>query len=231
MRLVRLGLGIVNAYLVQAHGGDVLVDAGLPGLGWRLLQLLEKHGSSVETLKLIIITHAHFDHVGALNAIRERTGAPVLVHQLDAPVLRSGEISLPAGQTMLARGLMAMGAATTGRFRLRGCEPDILVEDEFDLGAFGVAGRLIHTPGHTLGSISLLLDSGDAVVGDLCQFGFGFGLGMGPIIPPLADVPRALAPSYRRVLAAGPLRIHPGHGVPFETKHLEATLDRIEGRP
>jgi hydroxyacylglutathione hydrolase len=46
-------------------------------------------------------------------------------------------------------------------------EPEILVDEEMDLLEFGVNGRIVHTPGHTSGSISLLLDSGEAFVGDL----------------------------------------------------------------
>jgi hydroxyacylglutathione hydrolase len=54
-----------------------------------------------------------------------------------------------------------------GITRFDGVEPDILTDEGMDLLAFGVNGRIVHTPGHTAGSISLVLDSGEAFVGDI----------------------------------------------------------------
>lgn len=227
---VRLPLGMVNAYLIPGVRGDILVDAGMPFSGNRLLRLLERQSpQTVARLALILLTHVHFDHVGALHVIRGRTDAPVLVHRSEAAILATGASPLPLGQTPMARTFMAVAGALTGRTRLKGSAAEVQVDDQMDLAEFGVAGRVLHTPGHTGGSLSVLLESGDAIVGDLCQYGFGYGMGNGPVWPPLADLPESVPSSMKRVLAAGAARIYPGHGRPFPAELLRHTLKKRLG--
>jgi glyoxylase-like metal-dependent hydrolase (beta-lactamase superfamily II) len=227
---LRLAFGVVNAYLLPGDRGDVLVDTGLPGLATRLLWVLRQRGSAPDRLRLIILTHVHLDHVGNLQALRRLTRAPVLVHRLEAPLLESGRVTLPAGQTAIARALMGMGGLLAQSVRVAPTTPDVVVDDDVGLREFGVAGRILHTPGHTRGSISVLLDSGDAVVGDLCQNGWGFGMGLGRIHLPLADLPHLVGDSWDRLLASGVRRLYPGHGAPFDTETLRAARSRLTTR-
>lgn len=227
IRPIRIPFGLVNAYLLRGAHGDVLIDTGLPGLGARLLRGLKHAGSAPDRLALIILTHVHFDHVGNLNRLRSLGPAPILVHRLEAPLLQSGTISLPIGRTPLARMMMGAGAPFARRIRFTPVQPDIIADDDLSLKPFGIDGRIHHTPGHTRGSISVLLDTGDAVIGDLCQNGWGFGMGLGRIIPPLADLPEALATSWDQLLHHGMQRLYPGHGVPFTADALRAIRSRL----
>jgi hydroxyacylglutathione hydrolase len=122
--------------------------------------------------------------------------------------------------------LQGAGAPFARVMRFARCEPDVVVDDVFSLRGFGLAGRVVHTPGHTAGSISVVLDNGDAVVGDLCQNGWGFGMGLGPIVPPLADQPEALPSSWERLLREGACRFFPGHGQPFSAEELQVVAER-----
>jgi glyoxylase-like metal-dependent hydrolase (beta-lactamase superfamily II) len=101
------------------------------------------------------------------------------------------------------------------------------VDEECSLTGFGVAGRVLHTPGHTAGSLSLLLDSGDAFVGDLVAKIPVVGR---TYVPFFSDGGRATVhASWRRLLAAGADRIYPAHGECLGADDLRDELVRVGG--
>jgi glyoxylase-like metal-dependent hydrolase (beta-lactamase superfamily II) len=101
------------------------------------------------TVTHIINTHGHFDHVGANRRMKQATGAPILIHALDAPMLR-----------MLSRSAAAWGMSAENS-----PPPDRTI-DEGDTISFGtITFKVIHTPGHTPGGVSLFAD-GCLFVGD-----------------------------------------------------------------
>jgi glyoxylase-like metal-dependent hydrolase (beta-lactamase superfamily II) len=100
--------------------------------------------------------------------------------------------------------------------QVRGVVPDILVDDALYLGPYGVAGKVIWTPGHTRGSLSVVLESGEAVVGDLVLPRFmAFGP---PAIAFWAASREDSVASIRRVLSLKPSIIHTSHGGPYRTE-------------
>lgn len=106
------------------------------------------------------------------------------------------------------------------------CPPDILVDDELPLADFGVRGRALHTPGHTSGSLSLLLDDGSAFVGDLCaRIPL---IGGRSYVPFFGEDQEIVYASWRRLLAAGATRIYPDHGPAFPASALRDELARTK---
>jgi hydroxyacylglutathione hydrolase len=100
-------------------------------------------------VKYIINTHGHFDHVGANKKMKEATGADILIHALDAPML----------------GSLAQAAASFGLKSENSPPPDKTVDDG-DIITFGkISLKVIHTPGHSPGGISLYTN-GCLFVGD-----------------------------------------------------------------
>jgi len=95
------------------------------------------------------------------------------------------------------------------------------VEDELDLATYGVAGRVVHTPGHTAGSVSVILDSGAALVGDTL-----FHLFPGRVYPPFADLPTQLLESWKTLLASDADLFYPAHGRPVTREQLEKAFGR-----
>ncbi len=199
----RLPLAVSNAYLIESADGLLLVDAGPPGAAQRILRRLAELGR--DDLRLIFITHAHIDHSGGAAAVRRATGAPIAIHSADAA-------DLAAGATRL--GSVHRSAWTRRPMpyveRLLRCEPaapDLLVEDGERLPDSGMAAEVLHTPGHTAGSSTLLVEGRYAFVGDLLS-----SRGRPHIQRSYAqDWPR-LAESVARLAARGPALALPGHG-------------------
>jgi len=137
----------VNAYVVEdpADRKAFVVDPG--GDGEALLAEIGRLGVTVE---MILLTHGHFDHVGAVGLLRERTGSPVLVHPEDV------ERMLGARRQGLLFGLRVPDPP----------KPDRLVEDGDTVSFGGREFRVAHTPGHTPGCVCYIAD-GMAFVGDL----------------------------------------------------------------
>jgi glyoxylase-like metal-dependent hydrolase (beta-lactamase superfamily II) len=102
--------------------------------------------------------------------------------------------------------------------RFRGTEPDILIDQEMDLQSYGVDARVILTPGHTSGSISVITGEGEAIVGDIMMGGH-----LGGVIFPhrpryhyFADDLNTVRASIKKVMDHSPKKIYVGHGGPLE---------------
>ena len=207
---------MVNSYIIR---GDkpILIDTGLPGYDARILRSMEENGISPGDVSLIIITHCHQDHFGSLAAIKQKTGAPVAVHKADSEYLKTGGNPplIPVG----AKGkIMEALSKMVKKPEVTGLAPDILIEGEMDLAKYGVKGKIILTPGHTPGGISITLESGEVLVGDLI-FG-GFIRRAAPGFPYFAESVEQLLQSIQKVLDLQPKIIYAGHGGPFTAESV-----------
>ncbi|MFA7695191.1 MAG: MBL fold metallo-hydrolase [Methanoregula sp.] len=212
-------LGHVNAFLIRGSR-PVIVDTGLPGSAPKILSVLKKEGFAPWDLALIIITHAHPDHSGCAAALAGATGAPVLVHAGEADYLSTGA-SAPARPTALLGhlfGLMIKKNATAPELAVT---PVIRIDALYRLDAFGVDGTIIPTPGHTNGSLSVILATGECIAGDLVT---GMFPATEPRLPIFAEDPDAARESIRTILAANPKIIYAGHGGPFTREQVQALV-------
>jgi glyoxylase-like metal-dependent hydrolase (beta-lactamase superfamily II) len=156
--------GVSNCYLV-VDKPLFLVDTGMPGNSGKILKFLqEKLNRKPGDLKTIVITHAHFDHTGSLNQLIKKTGARVAIHKEDEQVL-SGEKN-QTGSALMRPLIKIMGFI----FRIRPVKPDIVLEEGDVIGDY----RVIHTPGHTSGSICLYNSTSRIIfVGDSLNYSKG----------------------------------------------------------
>jgi hydroxyacylglutathione hydrolase len=208
--------GFVNVFLLRGTR-PILVDAGNPGTGAAILEKLSENGVDPAEISLILITHGHADHFGSAFELKERTGAPVAVHQLDAEPLRSGR-TLPLRPTGTVGRLFLplLGQERLGK--AHPLQPDIIIEGEMSLEEFGVEGKVIHTPGHTAGSISVVLADGDVIVGDLLMG--GMIRRNRPSNPMFADDIEQLKESVKSVMRLSPRRVFTSHGGPLDPQAI-----------
>lgn len=154
--LVQIPLGYVNAYALVGTGSVTLIDTGLPGRHERVLEALSERGHRAEDVEAIVITHLHADHTGGLRALRERTGARVYAHPVDAHAIRKGISLRPVGREGSWPGRIV---GLVGRFvpmlKAGVAEVDEEVEDGATIDAT-VPLEVVHAPGHSAGQIALL---------------------------------------------------------------------------
>jgi glyoxylase-like metal-dependent hydrolase (beta-lactamase superfamily II) len=104
--------------------------------------------------------------------------------------------------------------------RFDGIAPDIVVDEEFDLAEFGVAGRIIHTPGHSASSISIVLDNGEALIGDLVRGEAPDDVALGMFY----EDKETLLASLEEVAAHEPRIIYLSHGTHIDDRALRSAI-------
>ncbi|MDI9570502.1 MAG: MBL fold metallo-hydrolase [Pseudomonadota bacterium] len=214
MEIFTIPLGFDNAYLIRERQGALLIDAGVPGQAKTFRKALDEAGVLPTEVKLIVITHGHWDHIGSARDIKEMTGAPLAMHGAERSWLETGKPPLPPGVTAWGKIFRVILLAATPLIRIVPAEVDIVLgEGYFSLVPYGIPGRVIHTPGHSPGSVSVLLDNGDAFVGDLAMN--RFPLGIKPGLPIFADDLGLVRRSWGLLLDRGARTIYPAHGKPF----------------
>ena len=149
---VKLGGMDSNIYVVES---EVVVDTGTGLHAGHLKKAFSLLGISPESIKRIVNTHAHFDHIGGNSLFKN---AKVLIHEKDAPVLEEGN--------------SRASCAVFFNSNLPKSRVDVRLKDSDTIKAGGVKLKVLHTPGHTEGSICLLdarnkiLFTGDTLFSD-----------------------------------------------------------------
>ena len=161
--IISVNFGFVSSFIIRGLNKIILVDTGIPGSAKKIIEKIEEEGFKPSQVSLIILTHAHFDHTGSALELKKITGAKVAIHKSDASYLIEGS----SAPVIPISGKDSLGMAKDRPSKIDMVKPDILIEDEMDLNEFGVKGKVITTPGHTEGSVSILLDSGNCIVGDM----------------------------------------------------------------
>ncbi len=217
-----LPLGIDNCYLLQGDG-CVLVDGGAPGQEHRFFDQMATLGVPPERISLIVLTHAHWDHIGCARALTKATGARLAVHGRERDIVVNGRKSMPPASTLWGIVFGAVLRAFLPFIKVEPVAVDIEIGDDgMDLAPYGVNARVVYTPGHSPGSISVVLDSGEACVGDLAMN--GLPLTFGPNLPIFADDMKTVRASWRKLLQLGVATIYPAHGRPFPVSSIEKRL-------
>jgi glyoxylase-like metal-dependent hydrolase (beta-lactamase superfamily II) len=212
MRIHRIPGFFAHSYLIETPDALFLVDGGMLGTGRHILRRITSIGRRPEQLEFALVTHAHIDHFGGLAAVQKASGCAILCHPEHVDALRAGGGGLVSpGLTSRARLYERIAGFVLPKVRLPRLEQVSAIGDGASARPFGLAGRFLHTPGHSTGCLTLVLDAGDAFVGDLVQ-----GSRAGGVVPPefsiMAVDERGMLASWRALIESGATRLFPGHG-------------------
>ncbi len=203
---------IVNCYLLKTDTGFVLIDTGLSFQRGALKKALNQAGCQPGDLKLIVITHADFDHTGSCSWLRKKYGAIIAIHREEAEAVETGRMLLSRKTKwgFFSRVMIYLG----GLLIFRRFKPDVLISDGDDLSPYGLEGRVIHIPGHSRGSIGVLTGEGDFFCGDLLTNNGS------PKRNALVDDAAEMDASIERLKTLDIKTVYPGHGKPFKMEEL-----------
>jgi hydroxyacylglutathione hydrolase len=204
MEILRVPCKMSNAYLVDTGTGVILIDTGGPGSEKIILRRLKDFNKG--GLILIFITHAHLDHYGSAKLVQENTKAPIAIHRADACLMVSGSTIL--GTTRSLGKILRMIMPIIERvYRPLPVIPDLVFNKGETLQTFGEEATIIHTPGHTPGSSTLLFSNGTAFVGDMIS-----SSGRPHTQRYFANDWALLEESQKKLASFKPKWIYPGHG-------------------
>jgi len=229
----RIPVGIDNCYLLRGRT-TVLIDAGAPGHVKDFMRGMDRLGISLRQIELILLSHGHADHIGCLHQIQTLTEAEIAMHEAECAWVESGEPDLPPGATLWGRMLVGLGQVLY-RPRLYPCAVDYAITSTVSslmtLG-YGIPGQVVHTPGHSPGSISVLLDSGEVFAGDMAMN--AWYLRSKPGLPILAQDMDLVVQSWKRLIQMGARHVYPAHGADFPIEIIQREIqaqERWSGTP
>jgi len=215
-------LGFDCSYIVKDKG-TIMIDCGKPKKLKHFMQGIEKASIKPEEVRLIVLTHGHFDHVGSAKDVKEATGAKIAMHEKEKDWLEKSLKPLPPGVTLWGKIFVNILKMFMPFIHIPPTDVDvILTDEEFSLDEFGIPGKVIYTPGHSSGSVSVLLETGDVFVGDLAMN--KFPLSFGPGLPIFAEDRDKVIESWKILLDQGAKTVYPAHGEAFSADIIRKEL-------
>ena len=219
--IIKIGPAKCNVWLIVNGEKSILIDAGYSGRIKDFEHTLVDNGLKPRDITMIIMTHTHFDHSCGLKELKEFTGARVVVNENEAGFLEKGYCPLPHGTRWYSGIVSWLGRNIVyGIGKFPPVNPDIVTNVKLDLIRYGIEGYIIPTPGHTIGSQSLIIGE-NAFVGDDM-----FGIFTNTILPVFADDVPALMNSWQAILETGCIYFYSGHGKVIERKRLEIEIEK-----
>lgn len=199
----RIKCGNGNCYIVENGIHGVLVDTGKKEFINHVLEACKRY-----SVKLIVLTHAHFDHAENAARISDSMGIPIAMNENDRNLISSNtNQSLSAatipGKIVLAASLREFSVRTMPEFK-----PDILLRDGDTLSNYEIDAQIIGLPGHTDGSIGIDVEHKHLIVGDALMNMFY------PTVSMLYHNRKEMTESAGKISDIGNRTIYFGHGKP-----------------
>jgi glyoxylase-like metal-dependent hydrolase (beta-lactamase superfamily II) len=221
----RFKLGFTNCYLLPCLEGYLLIDTSYPHCFNRFKQNLNRSGIPLSRIKYLLLTHHHDDHAGFAAPLAQESGCRIMAHRNALLPLKRGESEpdiFPVNRRIkVIFGLFRLFHKEFKFPPLNLSDHDILIEEDNTeaLKSIGLEGQILCTPGHTSDSISVILSTGEALIGDAAMnFLPGSGIHYRPIyIENLQEVYE----SWKKLKRCGAKMLYPAHGAPIPIECLE----------
>ena len=222
--LQRLKLGFTWCYLLKCTDGYLLIDTSYPDYFLQFKKSITKLGINLLEIKYLLLTHHHDDHAGFAAELIKKTGCRIIAHHNAIAALKQGESEnamQPANRRV--KFIFSLFQLFHRQFRfpplIIGENDIILMGNDLDLlKRIGINGKILHTPGHSRDSISVILSDGSAFVGDVAMnFLHITGIGHRPIF--IENI-NTVYESWQKLIEQGAKVIYPSHGKPFSAREL-----------
>ena len=219
--IISFNLGLTSCYLIIGEQ-IVLIDSGMPKQLQKFKKVLSEHKIDPARIKLIVLTHSHFDHCGSASEIRDFTKGKIAIHESERDCVEHDKVQIPEGVNF--KGKITKPLIFSIKIPFRKFTPDILLNNKpYLLNDYGIDGQIIHTPGHTIGSVSMILNSGEAFVGCMAHNGFPFR--SSPGLPIYAQDINAIIENWKILIDKGIAYVYPGHGRAFPIEVMKNRLN------
>lgn len=194
MTIVNVGYRSTNYWVISEGSSRLLVDLGWPGMAGALFAELQRKNIPLDEIRYGFATHFHMDHAGAAQDLKNK-GMKLVVTPEQVPHIVA----------------MKQWMKSENRYTDIVTTDNVVVtldESRAFLASLGFAGELVHTPGHSDDSVSLVLDSGEAFTGDLT-----------PPVLATEDQRETIEKSWQALRERGASRIYGGHGPSGQLKN------------
>ena len=186
MNIVNVGYDSTNYYIIETKNGKLLVDCGWPGTLQKFMGVLKRKGISFQEIKFLLVTHFHPDHAGLLQELKNK-GIKLILPECQIDFIR------PFAGFFHGKNYPYVPISSNDNLVLK------LEDSRKFLASIGLSGEILHTPGHSDDSVTLVLDEGFAFTGDLH--------------PSFMDIDDATTrASWDRIRQHKITQIFPGHG-------------------
>jgi len=203
----RIKCGNGNCYIVENKTAGILVDTGKKEFVNQVIEACKSYH-----VKLIVLTHAHFDHAENAAQISNVLGIPVGMNERDCDLIKSNTNQVLTAETVLGKIVLSASLKDFARRTMQEFKPDILLHDKDSLADYGINANIVALPGHTNGSIGIDVENKYLIVGDALMNMFY------PTVSMLFHNKNDMLESARKISRLGNRTIYFGHGKPVHNR-------------
>jgi hydroxyacylglutathione hydrolase len=205
-----------NCYLISKENHHILIDSGSRKSRQKYLKFMKQRFDGTlnreNFIHGLILTHTHFDHAQNAAVLKRTFKIPIFAHSIEAEALKIGYKNVPKGTIWFTKHLSNFANSVKnerikGLFRYQPVEADKTITEKTFIEGMEDKVYVLPLPGHTIGSLGIIVDNEIALVGDTM-----FGVVKGAVFPPYCDDINALMTSWKILLDTGCEVFLPGHG-------------------
>lgn len=212
--------------MISAKQKNILVDTGPQSSYKKLLQNIKSVKSDNEIIDILILTHSHYDHCQNAFMIKKDFNSRIIMSESESAYVLKGYTPLPNGSFGITKFISFVGKKLGKRhFGYTPFSADTILKESYELTDNGLDIKLIDTNGHSIGSISVIVDNEIALVGDTM-----LGKFKQSIFPPFADDIDQMIRSWEKLLKTNCTTFLPGHGKEISRELVQKELEKYGPR-
>lgn len=197
----RIKCGNGNCYIIENGSSGVLVDTGKKEYAAKVLEVCRRYN-----VKLIVLTHAHFDHAENAAEISEKLGIPIAMSEKDVDLISSSNAQQLYADTFLGKIVLSVSLKDFSKRATPPFKSTVFLRESDSLSEYGIDAHIIGLPGHTDGSIGIDVETKHLIVGDALMNMFY------PTVSMLYHDKDKMLESAKKIAALGSRTVYFGHG-------------------